>query len=392
MNEKIRITVVGSGYVGMSLSVLLAQHSDVKLLDVDPLRVSMVNKNQSTIKDTDIESFLSTKQLNLTATLDKKEAYRDASFIIVATPTDYDPDTYYFNTSSVDTVVADAIRLNKSALVVIKSTIPVGHTASLQEKFQTNRVIFSPEFLREGRALKDNLFPSRIIVGGKCEPSKRFANLLSKAAIKKKIKTLFTNSAEADAIKLFANTYLAMRVSFFNELDSFSLVHDLDTESIIKGVSLDQRIGDHYNNPSFGYGGYCLPKDTKQLLANYAQVPQDLIQAIVSSNKTRKELIADSIIALKPKMVGIYRLTMKHSSDNFRTSAIQGVMKRIKAKGIPVVIFEPILEEERFYNSMVLRDISEFKKISDIILTNRMSSELQDVKNKVFTRDVFNDD
>lgn len=392
MNEKNRITVVGSGYVGMSLSVLLAQHNDVKLLDVDPKRISMVNKNQSTIKDTDIDSFLSTKQLNLTATLDKKEAYQDASFIIVATPTDYDPDTYYFDTSSVDTVVADAIRLNKSALVVIKSTIPVGHTASLQEKFQTNRVIFSPEFLREGRALKDNLFPSRIIVGGKCEPSMRFANLLSKAAIKKKIKTLFTNSAEAEAIKLFANTYLAMRVSFFNELDSFSLVHDLDTESIIKGVCLDQRIGDHYNNPSFGYGGYCLPKDTKQLLANYAQVPQDLIQAIVSSNKTRKELIADSIIALKPKMVGIYRLTMKHSSDNFRTSAIQGVMKRIKAKGIPVVIFEPILEEERFYNSMVLRDISEFKKISDIILTNRMSSELQDVKNKVFTRDVFNDD
>ncbi len=392
MNEKNRITVVGSGYVGMSLSVLLAQHNDVKLLDVDPKRISMVNKNQSTIKDTDIESFLSTKQLNLTATLDKKEAYRDASFIIVATPTDYNPDKYYFDTSSVDTVVADAIRLNKSALVVIKSTIPVGHTASLQEKFQTNRVIFSPEFLREGRALKDNLFPSRIIVGGKCEPSMRFANLLSKAAIKKKIKTLFTNSAEAEAIKLFANTYLAMRVSFFNELDSFSLVHDLDTESIIKGVCLDQRIGDHYNNPSFGYGGYCLPKDTKQLLANYAQVPQDLIQAIVSSNKTRKELIADSIIALKPKMVGIYRLTMKHSSDNFRTSAIQGVMKRIKEKGIPVVIFEPILEEEKFYNSMVLRDISEFKKISDIILTNRMSSELQDVKNKVFTRDVFNND
>ena len=375
--------------MGMSLSVLLAQHNDVVVLDLDPIRVGKINNNQSTVADAEIESFLAEKSLSLTATLDKKVAYQDANFIIVATPTDYDPDTNRFDTCSVDGVVKDALNLNQNALVVIKSTIPVGHTKSLREKFLTDRVIFSPEFLREGQALKDNLYPSRIIVGSQCESGKQFANLLRQGAEKEDIETLFIPSTEAEAAKLFANTYLAMRVSFFNELDSYALAHDLDTKSIINAVCLDERIGDGYNNPSFGYGGYCLPKDTKQLLANYDQVPQTLIQAIVSSNGIRKDFIADEILKKNPKVVGFHRLVMKEGSDNFRSSAIQGVMKRIKAKGIRVVIYEPSLDEEFFFNSTVLKSLEEFKKVSNVILSNRMAEELVDVTKKVYTRDLF---
>ena len=373
----------------MSLAVLLAQHNDVVVLDVDASRVEKVNNKQSTVADAEIEAFLSEKELSLTATLDKQAAYKGASFVVVATPTNYDPDTNRFDTSSVDSVVGDALELNADALVVIKSTIPVGHTKSLQEKHNTDRVIFSPEFLREGQALKDNLYPSRIIVGSQLEDGKAFANLLVKGAEKSDIETLFIRSTEAEAVKLFANTYLAMRVSFFNELDSYALAHDLDTKSIINGVCLDERIGEGYNNPSFGYGGYCLPKDTKQLLANYDQVPQTLIQAIVSSNSTRKDFIADSIIKLTPKVVGIYRLVMKQGSDNFRASAIQGIMKRIKAKGIEVVIYEPTYDEAEFFNSKVVNSLDEFKKKSDIILTNRLDEELNNVSEKIFTRDIF---
>ena len=389
MTNKTKITVVGSGYVGMSLAVLLAQHNDVVVLDVDPFRVERVNDKQATVADTEIEAFLADKELSLTATLDKQAAYKVASFVVVATPTNYDPDTNRFDTSSVDSVVSDALELNADALVVIKSTIPVGHTKSLQEKHNTDRVIFSPEFLREGQALRDNLYPSRIIVGSQLEAGKSFADLLVEGAEKNDIETLFIRSTEAEAVKLFANTYLAMRVSFFNELDSYALAHDLDTKSIINGVCLDERIGEGYNNPSFGYGGYCLPKDTKQLLANYDQVPQTLIQAIVSSNTTRKDFIADSIIKLKPKVVGIYRLVMKQDSDNFRASAIQGIMKRIKAKGIEVVIYEPTYDEAEFFNSKVLKSLDEFKTISDVIVSNRLNDELDDVSKKVFTRDVF---
>jgi UDPglucose 6-dehydrogenase len=389
LTNKTKITVVGSGYVGMSLAVLLAQHNDVVVLDVDPLRVERVNDKQATVADTEIEAFLADKELSLTATLDKQAAYKVASFVVVATPTNYDPDTNRFDTSSVDSVVSDALELNADALVVIKSTIPVGHTKSLQEKHNTDRVIFSPEFLREGQALRDNLYPSRIIVGSQLEAGKSFADLLVEGAEKNDIETLFIRSTEAEAVKLFANTYLAMRVSFFNELDSYALAHDLDTKSIINGVCLDERIGEGYNNPSFGYGGYCLPKDTKQLLANYDQVPQTLIQAIVSSNTTRKDFIADSIIKLKPKVVGIYRLVMKQDSDNFRASAIQGIMKRIKAKGIEVVIYEPTYDEAEFFNSKVLKSLDEFKTISDVIVSNRLNDELDDVSKKVFTRDVF---
>lgn len=389
MINKIKITIVGSGYVGMSLSVLLAQCNDVAVLDVDADRVEAINKKQSTIVDADIENFLSKKELSLTATLDKQLAYKDASFVVVATPTNYDPNTNCFDTSSVDSVVSDALELNSDAIVVIKSTIPVGHTRFLQEKHSTDRIIFSPEFLREGSALKDNLYPSRIIVGSRLERGKEFADLLAKSAIKSNIKTLFMDSTEAEAVKLFANTYLAMRVSFFNELDSYSLAHSLDTKSIIKGISQDERIGEGYNNPSFGYGGYCLPKDTKQLLANYDKVPQTLIQAIITSNSTRKDYIADSIIKLSPKVLGIYRLTMKKNSDNFRASAIQGIMKRIKSKGIEVVIYEPAYCEDEFFQSKVIDSLSSFKEISDIIITNRLSSELDDVKEKIFTRDLF---
>jgi UDPglucose 6-dehydrogenase len=387
--NKTKITVVGSGYVGMSLAVLLAQHNDVVVLDVDASRVEKVNNMQSTVADTEIEAFLAEKELSLTATLDKQAAYKGASFVVVATPTNYDPDTNRFDTGSVDSVVNDALKLNADALVVIKSTIPVGHTKSLQEKHNTNRVIFSPEFLREGQALKDNLYPSRIIVGSQLEAGKGFANLLVEGADKSDIETLFIHSTEAEAVKLFANTYLAMRVSFFNELDSYALAHDLDTKSIINGVCMDERIGEGYNNPSFGYGGYCLPKDTKQLLANYDQVPQTLIQAIVSSNTTRKDFIADSIIKLNPKVVGIYRLVMKQGSDNFRASAIQGIMKRIKAKGIEVVIYEPTYDAAEFFQSKVISSLDEFKNNSDVIISNRMSAELVDVFEKILTRDIF---
>ena len=389
MTDKIKITVVGSGYVGMSLAVLLAQHNDVVVLDVDPSRVTSVNNKQSTVADAEIESFLAEKELSLTATLDKYSAYEGANFVVVATPTNYDPDTNRFDTSSVDTVVNDALELNKKALVVIKSTIPVGHTKSLQEKHDTDRVIFSPEFLREGQALKDNLYPSRIVVGSQLDSGEEFADLLVQGAEKKDIETLFIPSAEAEAVKLFANTYLAMRVSFFNELDSYALANDLDTKSIINGVCLDGRIGVGYNNPSFGYGGYCLPKDTKQLLANYDQVPQTLIQAIVSSNTTRKDFIADEILKLKPKTVGFYRLVMKEGSDNFRSSAIQGVMKRIKAKGIRVVVYEPELDACDFFGSKVIADLDGFKQICDVIIANRRAECLKDVAAKCFSRDLF---
>jgi UDPglucose 6-dehydrogenase len=386
--DKKKITVVGSGYVGMSLSVLLAQHNDVTVLDINAARVKKINNNQSTIADMEIELFLAEKSLSLIATLDTQDAYKDASFIIVATPTNYDSDTNCFDTSSVDAVVEDALKLNPDALVVIKSTIPVGHTKLLQEKFNTDRVIFSPEFLREGQALKDNLYPSRIIVGIQCK-AVEFADLLKQGAKKKDIETLFIRSTEAEAVKLFANTYLAMRVSFFNELDSYSLAHELDTKSIINGVCFDERIGDGYNNPSFGYGGYCLPKDTKQLLANYAQVPQTLIEAIVSSNTTRKDFITNEIINMNPKVAGFYRLAMKEGSDNFRSSAIQSIMKRIKAKGIEVVIYEPEIADSLFFGIRVIRDLAQFKSMSDVVIANRKAEELNDIDDIVFSRDVF---
>ena len=376
----------------MSLAVLLARYNDVVVLDVDPDRVDKINAKQSTVVDAEIEVFLADKELSLKATLVNDLAYKGASFVVVATPTNYDPDTNRFDTSSVDSVVKNALELNSEALVVIKSTIPVGHTKSLQEKHDTDRIIFSPEFLREGRALKDSLYPSRIIVGSQLEAGKDFADLLAKGAEKKDIETLFMRSTEAEAVKLFANTYLAMRVSFFNELDSYALAHGLDTKSIINGACLDERIGGGYNNPSFGYGGYCLPKDSKQLLANYDHVPQTLIQAVVSSNTTRKDFIADSIIELSPKVVGIYRLVMKQGSDNFRASAIQGIMKRIKAKGIEVVIYEPTYNDSEFFKSMVLDSLDDFKNTADIIITNRLSDELSDVAEKVFTRDIFGSD
>ena len=389
MANKIKITVVGSGYVGMSLAVLLARHNDVVVLDVDAARVEKVNNRKSTVADVKIEAYLVKKELSLSATCDKHVAYEGASFVVVATPTNYDSDNNHFDTSSVDVVVKDALELNKDALVVIKSTIPVGHTKSLQEKYDTDRVIFSPEFLREGNALKDNLYPSRIIVGSQLDSGKGFADLLVEGAEKKDIETLFIPSNEAEAVKLFANTYLAMRVSFFNELDSFTLAHNLDSKSIINGVCLDKRIGEGYNNPSFGYGGYCLPKDTKQLLVNYDQVPQTLIQAIVSSNTTRKDFIAEEILKLKPKIVGFYRLVMKEDSDNFRSSAIQGVMKRIKAKGIRVVVYEPELDACEFFGSKVIADLDGFKQICDVIVANRRAECLKDVAAKCFSRDLF---
>jgi len=376
----------------MSLAVLLAQQNDVVVLDVDPARVDKVNNKQSTVADAEIEVFLAGKELSLTATLDKERAYKDASFLIVATPTNYDPVTNCFDTSSVDRVVSDALELNADALVVIKSTIPVGHTKSLQQKHDTERVIFSPEFLREGQALRDNLYPSRIIVGSQLDAGRAFADLLVKGAEKSDIETLFIRSTEAEAVKLFANTYLAMRVSFFNELDSYALAHNLDTKSIINGVCLDERIDNGYNNPSFGYGGYCLPKDTKQLLANYDQVPQTLIQAIVSSNATRKDFIAEKIIQLNPALVGVYRLVMKNGSDNFRDSAIQGIMKRIKAKGIRVIVYEPTLDQAEFFGSEVIDSLENFKLSADLIISNRMSPDLLDVAEKVITRDLFNND
>lgn len=389
MGERIKITVVGSGYVGMSLAVLLAQHNDVKVLDVDSKRVERINNMQSTISDPEIEEFLLTRELSLSATLDEQLAYENAKFVIVATPTNYDLDTSRFDTDSVDDVVADALKFNSEAHIVIKSTIPVGHSSMLQAKFETKRLFFSPEFLREGRALHDNLFPSRIIVGSMMKAGREFAELLKQGAEKNDIEVLQINSTEAEAIKLFANTYLAMRVSFFNELDSYALTHQLNTKSIINGVCLDERIGEGYNNPSFGYGGYCLPKDTKQLLANYEDIPQTLINAIVTSNTTRKDFIADEIIKKTPKTVGFYRLVMKSGSDNFRSSAIQGIMKRIKAKGINVILYEPKLEEDFFFGSEVVINLSDFMSRSDLIVCNRHSNELDTVKYKVFSRDIF---
>jgi UDPglucose 6-dehydrogenase len=389
--DKVKITIVGSGYVGMSLAVLLAQHNDVTVLDIDKERVAKINAGQTTIADTDIEAFLVEKDLGLVATLDADKAYQDADFVIVATPTNYDPDSSKFDSSSVDTVVETALQANSGCLVVIKSTIPVGHTQFLQDLHDTKRVIFSPEFLREGKALYDNLYPSRIIVGSQCDEAKIFANLLTDAAKKQNIEILFVRSMEAESIKLFANTYLAMRVSFFNELDSYALANGLDTKSIIEGVSLDVRIGNGYNNPSFGYGGYCLPKDTKQLLANYENVPQTLINAIVVSNITRKDFIAEEILKNNPKVVGFYRLVMKQGSYNFRSSAIQGVMKRIKAKGVEIVVFEPELDATDFFGSLVVTDLDQFKKISDVIVANRKAGCLSDVDDKCFSRDIFNE-
>ena len=392
MTEKYKITVVGTGYVGMSLAVLLALHNDVKALDIDAARVELINQGKSTVVDAEIDHFLAEKDLSLMATLDKNEAYKNPAFVVVATPTDYDPETNYFDTSSVEAVIGDVLAYNETAMIVIKSTVPVGFTRSMQDKYGTARIIFSPEFLREGQALKDNLHPSRIIMGSEDAQARVFAGLLRDAAKKTDIETLFMRPTEAEAVKLFANTYLAMRVSFFNELDTYALGEDLDTRSIIDGVSLDPRIGAHYNNPSFGYGGYCLPKDTKQLLANYGRVPQNLIQAIVTSNSTRKDFISDDIIRRNPKTVGIYRLAMKAGSDNFRSSAVQGVMKRIKAKGIEVVVYEPLLGEERFYNSEVTHELDNFKSRCDVIIANRMVDELDDVSDKVFTRDLFGND
>ncbi|MGC6511919.1 MAG: nucleotide sugar dehydrogenase [Parvibaculales bacterium] len=387
-----KITVVGTGYVGMSMAVLLAQHNNVTALDIDAVRIDLINQGRSTVADAEIEHYLSEKELALTATLDKSEAYAETEFVVVATPTDYDPETNYFDTSSVEAVIGDVLAHNEQAMIVIKSTVPVGFTRSMKDKFKTERIIFSPEFLREGQALRDNLHPSRIIMGGDDAQAHVFAGLLRDAAEKPDIETLFMRSTEAEAVKLFANTYLAMRVSFFNELDSYAMGEGLDTRSIIDGVSLDPRIGDHYNNPSFGYGGYCLPKDSKQLLANYDRVPQNLIQAIVTSNSTRKDFIADEIIRREPKTVGIYRLAMKAGSDNFRSSAVQGVMKRIKAKGIQVVVYEPLLNEEQFFNSEVTYELDGFKSRCDVIIANRMVDELDDVSDKVFTRDLFGSD